>query len=267
MAPQKRHPVQYIEEEKKVSKFEAGLDGVTFTSKDCKLLGGFYKSAGAAPRPTAVLLHGLPGIEKHLDIAYRLRDLGWNCLYFHFRGCWGSEGAFSLSGLADDTRAAVEWVLKQPSVDENRIALIGCSTGSYPALICGTADPRIRAIVGVSPLIEPRAFQFPEEMADEFAGMLNGITGQDLREQWRSLSSLADSLRAFAPRPILLIAADEDPIFPPSHYADSIARLANVQLISNEESDHGFSACRTWLARTVTDWLVAALSEESFMSR
>ena len=110
MAPQKRHPVQYIEEEKKVSKSEAGLDGVTFTSKGCRLLGGFYKAAGDAPRPTAVLLHGLPGIEKHLDIAYRLRDLGWNCLYFHFRGCWGSEGAFSLAGLADDTRAAVEWI-------------------------------------------------------------------------------------------------------------------------------------------------------------
>jgi hypothetical protein len=25
-----------------------------------------------------------PGIEKHLDIAYALRDSGWNCLYFHF---------------------------------------------------------------------------------------------------------------------------------------------------------------------------------------
>ena len=68
-----------------MNKFEAGLDGATFISKDCKLLGGFYRAAGAAPRPTAVLLHGLPGIEKHLDIAYRLRDLGWNWLYFHFR--------------------------------------------------------------------------------------------------------------------------------------------------------------------------------------
>ena len=59
-----------------------------------------------------------------------------------------------------------------------------------------------------------------------------------------AVSVVSDSLRAFAPRPILLIAADKDAIFPPSHYADSIARLANVQLISNEESDHGFSACR-----------------------
>ena len=98
-----------------MSKFEAGLDGVTFTSKGCRLLGGFYKAAGDGPRPTAVLLHGLPGIEKHLDIAYRLRDLGWNCLYFHFAAV-GDRRAFSLAGLADDTRAAVEWVLKQPSL-------------------------------------------------------------------------------------------------------------------------------------------------------
>jgi uncharacterized protein len=242
-----------------VSKFEAGLDGATFTSNGCRLLGGFYKAAGDAPRPTAVLLHGLPGIEKHLDIAYRLRDLGWNCLYFHFRGCWGSEGAFSLAGLADDARAAVEWVCEQPSVDRDRIALIGCSTGAHPALVYGAGDPRIRAIVGVSPLIEPRAFQFPEDMADEFAGMLNGITGQDLREQWRALAPLAASARAFAPRPMLLVAADKDTIFPASCYVDSIAGVPGIRLIRIEESDHGFTACRPWLARTVTDWLVATL--------
>src|SRR5262245_46419716 len=260
-------PINTSKREKSVSKFEAGLDGVTFTSEGRRLLGGFYKAAGIAPRPTAVLLHGLPGVEKHLDIAYRLRDLGWNCLYFHFRGCWGSEGRFSLAGLADDTRAAVEWVIKQETVDKDRIALIGCSTGSHPALTSGASDPRIRAIVGVSPMIEPRAFKFPEEMADEFAGMLNRVTGQDLREQWQALPPLSDSMRAFAPRPILLVAAGKDTIFPPSHYADSIAKLANVRLIRNEESDHGFSACRPWLARTVTDWLAAIFSEESFMSQ
>ncbi len=115
-----------------MSRFEAGLDGVTFTSKGYKLLGGFYKAAGETPRPTAILLHGLPGIEKHLDVAYRLRDLGWNCLYFHFRGCWGSEGKYSLAGLTDDTRAAMEWILKQSSVDKDRIALIGAAPGHIP---------------------------------------------------------------------------------------------------------------------------------------
>jgi uncharacterized protein len=245
--------------EGKERRFEAGLDGVMFTSEGCRLLGGFYRAAGDTSRPTAVLLHGLPGIEKHLDIAYRLRDLGWNCLYFHFRGCWGSEGAFSLAGVANDTRAAVEWAIKQPSVDKDRIALIGASTGSYPALICGAADARIRAIVGISPLIEPRVFRFPEEMAREFAEMLNGVTGQDLQEQWQALQLLDGPLQAFAPRPLLLVTAGRDSIFPPEHYADSISGFDNIRLICDEESDHGFSASRPWLVRTVTDWLVAQL--------
>lgn len=241
---------------KKMSKFEAGLDGVTFLSQGSKLLGGLYKAAGEGPRPTAILLHGLPGIEKHLDIAYQLRDDGWNCLCFHFRGCWGSEGSYSLSGLRDDTHAAVAWTLKQSCVDKDRIVLIGTSTGSYPALLHGASDPRIRAIIGISPVIEPQRFQFPENMANEFADMLNGITGQELLDQWRSMQSLSDSIYAFSPRPILLIAAQKDEIFPPLQYTDLIASLHNIKLIQHQESDHGFSTCRKWLVQTVTEWLI-----------
>ncbi|HEV2290064.1 MAG TPA: alpha/beta fold hydrolase [Candidatus Acidoferrales bacterium] len=244
-----------------MGKFEAGLDGVVFPSGGSKLLGGFYKAAGEMPRPTAILLHGLPGIEKHLDIAYALRGLGWNCLYFHFRGCWGSQGTYSLAGLADDTRAAVEWIRKQPSVDTNRIVLIAGSTGSYPALLHAAADPGIRAVVGISPLIEPSAFHFSDEMARSFAEMLNGVTGQDLQEQWKGLQPLSDSMHALAPRPLLLITAGKDEIFPPSHYPESIKGFPNVQWARSEESDHGFSTSRPWLVRTVTDWLTSTLGK------
>jgi len=204
----------------KKMKFAAGLDGVAFTSNGNKLLGGFYKAAGDTPRPTAVLVHGLPGIEKHLDVAYRLRDLGWNCLYFHFRGCWGSEGTFSIAGLADDTRAAVEWVGKQPSTDTERIVLVAASTGSYPALRYAAGAPEIRAIAAISPLMDPRAFRFPREMADHFAEMLEGVTGRQLQAQWEAMGSLSNAMRAFAPRPLLMVTAENDEIFPPSHYSD-----------------------------------------------
>lgn len=241
--------------------FQAGVDGVTLTSQGKRLLGGFYLAAGDTPRPTAILIHGLPGIEKHLDVAYDLRNRGWNCLYFHFRGCWGSQGNYSLDGLADDTRAAVEWVLTQPSVDSERIALLGASTGSHPALLCGAADRRIRAIVGISPVIEPAAFQFQADLAGEFAGMLNGVTGQELVAQWEDLPGLSDAIARFAPRPVLLVAAGDDPIFPPSAYAATIAAFRNIQLVTKEESDHSFSAHRPWLVRTVDDWLVEKLGD------
>ena len=71
---------------------ESGLEGVVITSAGSKLLGALYCAAGAGPHPTALVLHGIPGLEKNTDIAYALRDAGWNALVFHYRGCWGSEG-------------------------------------------------------------------------------------------------------------------------------------------------------------------------------
>lgn len=240
-------------------RFEAGVDGVTFESQGSRLLGAFYRGAGEGPRPTALLLHGLPGIEKHLDIAYRLRDLGWNCLSFHFRGCWGSEGAYSIAGLADDTRAAVEWALRQPSVDPDRIALIGGSTGGYTALLYGAADPRTGALVGLCPFIDPRDFDFPREMADEFAGMLAGVCGQDLLDQWQRLEPLAGHFPALTSRPLLLVTGDRDDLSPPSHYAAFVAALPQVQWSRHPKGDHSFSTCRPWLVQTVTEWLVGRL--------
>jgi cephalosporin-C deacetylase-like acetyl esterase len=54
----------------------------------------------------------------------------------------------------------------EPAVDEDRIVLVGASTGSHPALLHAAADPRIRAVVGIAPVIDPRAFRFPAEMAE-----------------------------------------------------------------------------------------------------
>ena len=122
--------------------FSAGLDDVLLYSQGSKLLGGFYRAKGRGPRPTAVLLHGVPGVEKNLDIAYELRDRGWNCLYFHYRGCWGSEGTYSFEGALEDVAVATEWVLAQPEVDPQRLAVVGNSFGGYLALSATAVESR-----------------------------------------------------------------------------------------------------------------------------
>ncbi len=239
----------------------AGLEGVSFTSNGKRIIGGFYKADGNTPRPTAILLHGLPGVEKHLDVAYRLRDVGWNCLYFHFRGSWGSAGSFSIDGLSEDTDAAIEWVRKQEMVDESRIALIAGSTGSYPALLSAANKQSIQAIVGISPLIEPSAFQFTDTMAESFAGMLNGITGKQLMRQWSEMHLLERYIEKFLPKPLLLITAGEDEIFPPSHYSNAMKIFPTIQWIVKEESDHGFSKVRPWLVEEICTWLINKLGK------
>jgi pimeloyl-ACP methyl ester carboxylesterase len=85
-----------------------------------------YRAGGAGLHPTALVLHGIPGLEKNTDVAYALRDAGWNALVFHYRGCWGSEGDYTLAGIPDDVRAAVDTLLSgEFGVDAARIALIG----------------------------------------------------------------------------------------------------------------------------------------------
>ncbi len=239
--------------------FDAGLDGFTVRSRGCKLLGGLYRAAGSGARPTAVLLHGLPGVEKNLDIAYALRDAGWNCAYFHYRGSWGSEGEFTLAGRDDDLQAVVQWLLDQPCVDANRLVLIGQSAGGYLALRAGAADPRIKAIVALCPLVDPREAPLSPPIFDEWASMLNAVSGPQLQAQWAALTpvpTVADRLRD---RPLLLLTGAEDSIFPPRHYRPLLSLVPSIEWQEYPRADHAFSTCRRELVERVVTWLINRL--------
>ena len=58
-----------------------------------------YLAGGAGPHPTLVLLHGLPGNEKNLDLAQAVRRAGWNVVtFFNYRGTWGEVEDLQLQG-------------------------------------------------------------------------------------------------------------------------------------------------------------------------
>jgi len=236
-------------------RFKARLDGVVLSSHGCKLLGGFYGAEGETRRPTAILLHGVPGVEKNLDFAYALRDVGWNALYFYHRGCWGSEGNYSFDGLLDDIRAATEWALGQPSVDEENMALIGSSMGGYAALAAGAVDSQFKALVALCPLVDPANVPLSTEMATEFATMLQGVTATQLKAQWDRLPSIVSMADRLRNRKILLVTGDQDDLFQPNHYAQFLKELPNVKWHRFPVGDHSFSACRKELVETVLVWL------------
>ena len=239
--------------------FSAGLDDVSFNSHGCRLLGGYYRAEGSGPRPTAILLHGVPGVEKNLDIAYELRDQGWNCLYFHYRGCWGSEGNYSFEGAVEDVAVATEWALAQPSVDPQRLAIVGNSFGGYLAFSATAADSRYRATVSISPLVDPVSATFAVELFDEFAGMLVGVTGAELKAQWDDLTPIHTMVADLEGRPLLLITGDRDELFPVVRYEPLAAELDGLVWERIAEADHAFSTCRKQLVKTAVDWLIETL--------
>ncbi len=241
--------------------FEAGLDGFTVQSHGSKLLGGLYRAAGQGPRPTAILLHGLPGVEKNLDLAYALREAGWNCAYFHYRGSWGSEGDFTLAGRQDDLMAVAEWLVRQPCVDSARLAIVGQSAGGYLALMAGAADPRFKAIVALCPLASPARAPLTPAIFDEWAGMLRGVTGAQLEAQWLALPPVGSAAASLRDRPILLLTGGKDNIFPPGHYPHLITALPTIEWQEFANGDHAFSLCRREVVERTVKWLIARLGE------
>lgn len=97
-------------------------------------------------------------------------------------------------------------------------------------------------------------------MATTFAGMLSGVSGAELVSQWEAPPPLWDAIGRFAPRPVLVVAAGDDPIFPMAAYAEPIRRYPHVACVEQSDSDHSCSACRPWLVTTVCDWLVATVN-------
>src|SRR3569833_4572439 len=79
-----------------------------------EITGVAYLASGAGPHPTLVLLHGLPGNEKNLDLAQAVRRAGWNVVTFSYRGSWGSPGSYRFAQNLEDGEAVLAF-LRDPA--------------------------------------------------------------------------------------------------------------------------------------------------------
>ena len=178
---------------------DEGITGVTFDSDGNQLVGVLYLARGEAPKPTVLLLHGCPGLEKNLDIAVALRDSGWNSLIFHYRGCWGSAGRYDLRTIPQDVRAAADHLegAGYQGVDPCRLAVAGHSLGGWAAVQAAAADQRLRAVVAIA---APAELGFASgdsgELEREFTRFL-AVTPAELRQQAEASSLAAPRRRSW----------------------------------------------------------------------
>ena len=247
-----------------------GQEGFLVQSGGCRLVGVLYKAWGRGRKPTAVLLHGMPGIEQNHDLAHALRDHGWNALIFHYRGCWGSEGSYALEHLPEDVRAVIDELVsgRHRTVDPERIVLIGHSMGGWAALRAASADGRVKAVAALGAASDPGALPFDTpRAAAEITAFLNGITPRSFIAQWRALrdggSALAVADR-ISPRPLLIVHGGADDVVPAAQALALHGQMADPrQLVVHPEANHSFTRHRAWLQETLLDWL-ATLEATTF---
>lgn len=232
-------------------------------------------ASGAGPKPTLVLLHGLPGNEQNLDLAQAVRRAGWNVLTMHYRGSWGSPGSFSIGAALEDAEAAMAF-LQLPAnaakygIDPRRLLIGGHSMGGFAAARYAARHPELPGLVlidawnvgadGKDLRAHPdtRAALIAD-LADDFGNSLSGTDPTRLADEiehhaddW-DLMALAPAL---AMAPTLVIGAAHGGGEANKQLADAIRAQRKGKISSmTMASDHSFADHRIALSSAVVDWL------------
>ena len=239
-----------------------------------KRMTGFILNAnGQGPHPTFVLLHGLPGNEKNLDLAQSMRRAGFNILFFHYRGAWGSEGDYSFKSLHNDVLAAIEFLrthAKQYRVDRRSLSVIGHSFGGYAALRTGIEDKQLACVIAVSaanPATIARSKRadasFEANIGKYVDGlfMLDGYSGKQAIEELVQFQYEMDTT-TYGPRlkgkSVYMIVGEQDTVTPPKLQDANFLAYSKVDSLNltaeKIPGDHVFSTSRILLQRKVVDW-------------
>ena len=187
-------------------------ENVALTTSEGVHLAAWYVSShnGAA----VVLFHGAGSTRTSvLGQAVVLAHHGYGVLMVDARGHGQSSGDAQENGWwgNGDTSSAVSWLETRPDVMGGNVAVLGVSMGGEEAIGAAGADPRIRAVVTDGALWRgamddgwlPHSLTGYIERAD--MSVQTALTS--LLTSAPTPPSLASSLRATAPRPVLLIAS------------------------------------------------------------
>ena len=114
-----------------------------------------FVASGKGPHPTVILMHGLPGNERNLDLAQAIRRAGWDVLTFTYRGAWGSPGDFSINNAMEDTAAALEFARSPKGakfgIDPRHIVLAGHSMGGATAFMTAASARGLNGLILIDP--------------------------------------------------------------------------------------------------------------------
>jgi acetyl esterase/lipase len=244
-----------------------GMEVLHIPSGTVRLNGVAYTPAGAGPHPVLVLLHGLPGNEKNLDLAQAARRAGWVAVTFNYRGAWGSPGKFSFAGNLDDARAVLAY-LRDPSnaarlgADPGRIVLAGHSMGGWVAALTAERDRGLAGAILISAAnMGGRKMSRPDAvalMADNMEA-LAGVTAESMADEMLAHNAAFDwspGAAGLARAPLLVLTSDDGLAPAADALAASVSTMPGARVSRvHVATDHGWSGARIRLEQEVLAWL------------
>ncbi|MFT5571483.1 MAG: pimeloyl-ACP methyl ester carboxylesterase [Cryomorphaceae bacterium] len=243
----------------------ASIAELTIESDGSRMPGLAYLASGSDPHPTVLLLHGYPGNEKNLDVAQALRRNGWNVVFFHYRGAWGSEGDFSFRNAENDVQVVLNYMrdplnAKALRIDPQGISIVGHSMGGHMAVAGILDNPNVRCAIaydganmgakGNGLFSDPKAAAMWSSYSDSLY-MLRGWSGAKAMQEIKQYGTQLDLVtraNKINGRPVLLIAADTN-VIPIELHVKPLLTALSATANSNAhylliDDDHSFSSSR-----------------------
>jgi len=252
--------------------YPAGMSAFVIPAQDGAMNAVMYTASGPGTHPTLLLLHGFPGNEQNLDLAQAARRAGWNVLTLHYRGSWGSPGAFSFGNASEDAFTALQF-LQQPAtiakfrIDTSAIVVAGHSMGGFMAADAAAAEPRVAGLFLIDPWNPSQTvatLSTPQGEAawkDEVTGdlpPLAGATYESLTAEIKGGTAKFDlgrRLAGYGRRPLSIVGAERG-IGDQARRAAADAQATNPQArLTIWPTDHSFSDKRIALADALVRFL------------
>ena len=251
--------------------------GMLIPGKRGKLLANSYLPGGEGPYPVVVICHGIPGIERLFDFAVALREAGFATLNFHYSGCWGSDGDYSVLHCMEDCRSVMDYVQRNEynDLDLDRVFLLGHSMGGLMAARTAALCPLVKAACIMVPMdfrlagLEALAGRegYCKAIIDTSAPWVQNLSWESFRAEAEADLEAMDLISyapALAEKPVLTVAAAQDLLLPNQEHIDRLnAAIAacgkgKLQRLSYED-DHAFNRNRAAVRAAVVQFFAGQL--------
>lgn len=223
---------------------------VTLESEGLKLFGILHLPEVAlhSKVPAVMFCHGFGGNKSgKLRLAVRLAEqlslAGIASLRIDFRGSGDSEGDFAdttIQTQLEDAKIALEYLLNLPTIDADRIAIMGRSLGGAIATHLAAATPNIKALALWCPLFDARPWVQKQQNSTKNFHFLGQSLSSTCIQQFTDLDT-ATPIKTLDAIPMLVVRAAKDEVLTGYHdeqYRKARANCPATYFLELPESNH-----------------------------